>query len=170
MKLIEKYALRKLRKKAALVKRQVKLPNPESIRKVGVLWQPEQKEAFEFLADHFSASPVIFRNLCVLDEKTEEETGINTITPNDLNWLGFPKPGPADDFITTEFDLLLNVALKQNQVLDYLTALSKARFKIGWSHEQNNFFDLNINIGEKQDALFLARQQIFYLCQLNKKA
>lgn len=169
MKLIEKYASRILRKKAALVKRPVKLPNPESIRKVGVLWQPEQKEAFQFLDDHFSASPVILRNLCVFDKKTEEETGINTITPKDLNWLGFPKPGPADEFMATEFDLLLNIALNQNRVLDYLTSLSKARFKIGWSPEQNNFFDLNINIGEKQDALFLARQQIFYLSQLNKK-
>jgi hypothetical protein len=169
MKLIEKYASRILRKKAALVKRQVKLPNPEYIRKVGVLWQPEQKEAFQFLADHFSASPVILRNLCVFDEKTEEETGINTITPGELNWLGFPKPGPADEFIATEFDLLLNIALNQNRVLDYLTALSKARFKIGWSPDQSNFFDLNINIGGKQDALFLARQQIFYLSQLNKK-
>jgi len=65
--------------------------------------------------------------------------------------------------------LLLNIALNQNRVLDYLTALSKARFKIGWSPDQSNFFDLNINIGGKQDALFLARQQIFYLSQLNKK-
>lgn len=169
MKLIEKYASRKLRKKAALVKRQAKLPNPESIRKVGVLWQPEQKEGFQFLADHFSASPVILRNLCVLDEKTEGKTGINTITPGELNWLGFPKTGPADEFMATEFDLLLNIALNQNRVLDYLTALSKARFKIGWSPDQSNFFDLNINIGEKQNALFLARQQIFYLSQLNKK-
>jgi hypothetical protein len=97
------------------------------------------------------------------------DVGINAITPQTTNWLGFPKKGIAEDFLNTEFDLLLNIALDNNLVLDYLTALSKARFKVGWSPEENNFYDLNINIKGKQDALFLARQQIFYLGQLNKK-
>lgn len=168
MKLIEKYARRKLHQKAVLVKRQVKLPNPESIRKVGVLWQPAQKEAYQFLHDHYSHSQAIFRNLCIYAEVPAVETGTDAITPKDLNWMGFPKPEFVEEFLNTEFDLLLNVALEQNLLLDYLTALSKARFKIGWSPEEKNFFDLNIKIQGKPDALYLARQQIFYLGQLNK--
>ena len=169
MKLIEKYAYRKLHKMAAAMERRVKLPDPGSVRKVGVLWQPDELEAFRFLHDHFAGSGVIFRNLCVYTIKPVEDAGYNTITPKDLNWLGFPRTGLADEFIETGFDLLLNVALEQNLVLDYLTALSKAQFKIGWSSEENNFFDLNINISGKEDSIYLARQQIFYLRQLNKK-
>jgi len=168
MKLIEKYALRKLHKKAALVNRQVKLPHPESIRKVGVLWEPTEKKAFQFLHDHFSHAQVIFRNFCICQENAITETSTNILTPKDLNWYGLPKPGPVDDFINTEFDLLLNIALDQTLLFDYVTALSKARFKIGWSPKESNFFDLNINIKGKPDAFYLARQQIFYLGQLNK--
>lgn len=169
MKLIEKYACRKLRKKAAAVHRRVELPNPDSVRKVCVLWQPSQKEAFQYLHDHFLREQVIFRNLCVYPSNAVADAGTNIITQKDLNWMGLPKTGPADDFIKVEYDLLLNIALEQTLVLDYLTALSRARFKVGWSPNDANFFDLNINIGMKQDALYLAKQQIFYLGQLNKK-
>jgi hypothetical protein len=169
MKLIEKYAFHKLHKMAAAVNRRVKLPDPGSVRKVGVLWQPGQSAAFQYLHDHFSKSGVIFRNLCVYTRKTEDETGYNSITPGDLNWLGFPRSRSSGDFVETEFDLLLNIALEQNLVLNYLTSLSRAHFKIGWSPDEKNFFDLNINIKGKEDALFLAKQQIFYLRQLNEK-
>jgi hypothetical protein len=53
------------------------------------------------------------------------------------------------------------------QNINYITALSRAKFKTGWSPDEKNFFDLNIKINEKQDALYLAKQQIFYLSQLN---
>ena len=82
--------------------------------------------------------------------------------------MGLPDAVNVDNFIETEFDLLLNVALQQNLILDYITAFSRASFKIGWSPVKENYFDLNINIGGKQDALYLARKQIFYLGQLNK--
>jgi hypothetical protein len=167
IKLIEKYAYRKLHQKVSAIDRRVKLPHPESIRKVAVLWQPEQKEAYRFLRDHFSHALVIFRNICVYSHNPAVEAGNNTITPKDTNWLGFPKKGFAEDFLNTEFDLLLNIALEQNLLLDYLTALSRARFKVGWSPNEHNFYDLNINIKGKHDALYLASQQIFYIRQLN---
>ncbi len=169
MKLIEKYAYRKLRKMAAAVERRVKLPDPDHIRKVGVLWQPVEKEAFQYLHNHFAGSAVIFRNLCVHTITPEGEAGANAIIPHDLDWLGFPKRGMAEDFIETDFDLLLNIALEQNLVLDYLTALSKAHFKIGWYPDELSFFDLNINISGNKNSLYLAQQQIFYLRQLNEK-
>jgi hypothetical protein len=170
MKLIEKIAYYTLSKKIKAVNRQVQLPHPDQIRKVGVVWQPGEKAAFQLLHDHFARDKVIFRNMCVYEDHAGVPEGTNAITSKDLNWMGLPKPGPVDDFIKTEFDVLFNIALEQNLVLDYITALSHARFKAGTSVSQRNFFDLNINIGNKQDALYLAEQQIFYLRQLNKKA
>ncbi len=168
MKIIENYAYRLLNKKSRAFKRRVELPDPETAGKVGVLWHPSQREAFQYLHDYFSHKQTIFRNLCVYSEEPDEPGGSNRITPKDLNWMGFPKPGPCDDFIKTEFDLLLNITLESSRAIDYITALSRAKFKIGWSPGEKNFFDLNINIRQNQDALYLAQQQIFYLAQLNK--
>ena len=135
MKLIEKFAYRKLQKEAAAVKRRIVLPNPESLRKVCVLWQPSQEQAFKFLHDYFQRSQTIFRNFCVYSHQTVVAAGTNMITPKDLDWMGLPKKGIADDFIKTEYDLLMNIALEQNLVLHYLTALSRASFKkIGRAH------------------------------------
>jgi len=106
--------------------------------------------------------------MCVYEDHAGVPGDSSIITSKNLNWMGLPKPGPVDDFIKTEFDVLFNIALEQNLVLDYITSLSHAKFKTGWSPEKHNFFDLNINIGNKQDALYLAEQQIFYLRQLNK--
>jgi hypothetical protein len=169
MQLLTKYAYRKLRKKAGPLNRHVKLPHPDEIKKVGVLWQPSQNEAYIFLYNYFLQKQAIFRNLCVNIENSEQSSETNIITSKGINWMGFPKKGIADDFINTEFDLLMNIALEQNMVLDYITALSRAKFKTGWSPDENNFFDLNIKINGKLDALYLAKQQIFYLSQLNEK-
>ncbi len=107
--------------------------------------------------------------MCIDINNNEIVKATNIITSKDLNWIGLPREESCESFINTEFDLFLNVALHQNLPLVYVTALSRAKFKVGWSPADHNFFDLNIKIGSKQDALFLAEQQIFYLSQLNKK-
>lgn len=170
MKIIEKIAYYTLSKKIKATKRQVQLPHPDHMRKVGVVWQPNEKAAFQYLHDYFAREKVIFRNMCVYNDNAGIPEDTSIITSKDLNWMGFPKPGPVDDFIDTEFDVLFNIALEQNRVLDYITALSHAKFKTGWSPKNKNYFDLNINIENKQDALYLAEQQIFYIRQLNKTA
>ena len=150
------------------MKRSPELPNLETVKKVGVIWQLSQNKAFHYLQDYFSKKQVIFRSLCVFEENLKLVPDANSIISKDLNWLSFPKPGKIDSFIELEFDLLLNVALEQNITLDYITIVTQAKFKTGWSADENNFFDLNINISQNQDALYLAKQQIFYLRQLNK--
>ncbi len=170
MKLIEKYAYKKLEHKFNDVHRRVFLPPLETVIKVGVIWKPEYQDAYNFLHEYFVHSQVIFRNLCIFEDEEPKQYSSNTITKKDLNWLGLPKSGIIDSFIQTDFDLLFNVALEQNLVLDYVTALSRAKFKIGWSEKTDHFFDLNINISANPDALYLAKQQIFYIGQLNKNS
>ena len=168
MKITEKIAYYQLQRKTMGLLRKAEIPPPNKLKKVGVVWRPEEKEAFKYLHDQFSHTKIIIRNLCIYDGKVPPSNDSSIITQKDLNWLGLPVSVNVEDFIKTEFDLLLNVSLQQNLVLHYITALSRARFKIGWSPEERNYFDLNINIGAKQDALYLAKQQIFYLAQLNK--
>lgn len=151
------------------MQRQPVFPDIETAKVIGVLWQPTQKEVYTFLKEYFNRDKVIFRGFCVFEEGVNPPPYTNTITVNDLNWWGLPKPGPVDEFIAMNFDVLFNIAIHQNFVLDYITALSQAMFKIGWSPDEKNYFDLNIKIGENHDSMYLAKQQIFYLAQLNKR-
>ncbi len=164
----EKFVRRKLAKLTKDIPRKPVLPYINKVKVIGVIWQPSQKEAYNYLRNYFNREHVIFRGFCVFEETLNPHPDTSSLTVRDLNWWGLPKPDMIDDFTNMKFDVLLNIALKQNLVLDYITLISKARFKVGWSPNDNNYFDLNINIGEKLDAMYLAKQQIFYLAQLNK--
>ncbi|MEN8115417.1 MAG: hypothetical protein ABFS16_00440 [Bacteroidota bacterium] len=165
----QKYALHKFRKLAAKQTRKPVVPSLDSAKLIGVIWHPMQKEAYQYLKVYFNKEKVIFRGYCVFDGEINPPADSNTLTGADLTWLGFPKPEKIENFTNINFDILISLTLNQNLVLDTITMLSKAKFKVGWSPNERNFFDLNIKIGENQDALYLAKQQIFYLSQLNQK-
>jgi hypothetical protein len=165
----EKIARRKLAKITSAIDRSPVFPNINTVKAIGVIWQPTQKEAFQYLKSYFNREQVIFRGFCVFETITNPHQDANTLTVQDLDFWGLPKKDKVDEFINIRLEVLFNIALENNLVLDYITALSQARFKVGSSQNVNNYFDLNINIGENQDAMYLAKQQIFYLAQLNKK-
>lgn len=165
----EKIAQRKLAKLARNVSRKPVFPDVSKAKVIGVLYHPSQKEALNYLKSYFNREQIIFRGFCVFEENSNPHPDANSLTVKDLNFWGLPKSEAVRDFIEMKFDILLNISLNQNLVLDYITLLSRAQFKVGSSPDEKNYFDLNINIGEKQDVMFLVKQQIFYLAQLNKK-
>lgn len=169
MGLKQKYAKYKFRKLAETLSHSPVLPHLDSAKLIGVIWHPTQKEVYQYLKNFFKREQVIFRGFCVFEEGVNPRIDSNTLTTADTTWLGFPKPEKIEEFTKINFDILINLSLKQNLVLDTITLLSKAKFKVGYSADEINYFDLNINIGEKDDAMYLAKQQIFYLGQLNKK-
>ncbi len=165
----EKIARRKLAKIISNIERIPVFPNINTVKTIGVIWQPTQKEAFQYLKNYFNREQVIFRGFCVFEAITNPHQDSNTLTVKDLDFWGLPKKEKVDEFTNIRFEVLFSIALEDNIVLDYITALSQARFKIGSSQNVNNYFDLNINIDENRDSMYLAKQQIFYLAQLNKK-
>lgn len=165
----EKIARRKLAKIISGIDRSPVFPNINTVKTIGVIWQPTQKEAFQYLKSFFNREQVIFRGFCVFEAITNPHQDANTLTVKDLDFWGLPKKEKVEEFTNIRFEILFNIALEDTLVLDYITALSQARFKVGSTQNSNNYFDLNINIGENQDSMYLAKQQIFYLAQLNKK-
>jgi hypothetical protein len=164
MRLIEKYKRRILLKRAAEVKRTVRIIAPDKVRKAGIIWMGTDIKAFNFLQEYFRAKSVIVRNICFSSEK--ESTESNVLTGKDLNWLGFPVGGTVQTFLNTDFDLLMNVSATPCFPLDVITALSAASFKIGWDQNGYGFYDLTVNVTKNPDSLFLAEQIIFYLTSL----
>lgn len=169
MKIKEIIAHKKFEKLISKTERQVVFPNINTVKNIGVIWQPTQKEAFQYLKSFFNREQIIFRGFCVFEKITNPHQDSNTLTVKDLDFWGLPKKEKVDEFTSIRFEILLNIALEDSLVLNYITALSQAKFKVGSSINAKNYFDLNINIGENTDPMYLAKQQIFYLAQLNKK-
>lgn len=168
-KIKEIIARKKFERLISTIDRKPVFPNINTVKTIGVIWQPTQKEAFQYLKSYFNREQVIFRGFCVFEAITNPHQDANTLTVKDLDFWGLPKKEKVEEFTNIKFEVLFNIAFENNLVLDYITALSQARFKVGSSPDTNNHFDLNINIDENRDAMYLAKQQIFYLAQLNKK-
>ena len=169
MKIKEIIAHRKLTKLISNIDRRPVFPDINTVKTIGVIWQPTQKEAFQYLKSYFNREQVIFRGFCVFEAITNPHQDSNTLTVKDLDFWGLPKKEKVEEFTNIRFEILLNIAMENNLVLDYITALSQAKFKVGSSPNKNNYFDLNINIDKNGDSMYLVKQQIFYLAQLNKK-
>lgn len=78
------------------------------------------------------------------------------ICMKELNLLGIPSKSFLDDFLDEEFDLLISLDLEQNSVLQYLAAMSKAKFKVGFNHPDNlQYFDFLVGAreGDMQDYI-----------------
>lgn len=168
-KIKEIFARKKFERLISTIDHKPVFPNINTVKTIGVIWQPTQKDAFQYLKSYFNREQVIFRGFCVFESITNPQQDSNTLTVKDLDFWGLPKKEKVEEFINIKFEVLFNIALDNNLVIDYITALSQARFKVGSSPDTNNHFDLNINIDENRDAMYLAKQQIFYLAQLNKK-
>lgn len=168
-KIKEIFARKKFARLISNIDRKPVFPDINKVKTIGVIWQPTQKEAFQYLKSYFNREQVIFRGFCVFEAITNPHQDANTLTVKDLDFWGLPKKEKVEEFTNIKFEVLFNIAFENNLVLDYLTALSQAKFKVGSSPDHNNYFDLNINIEENRDAMYLAKQQIFYLAQLNKK-
>ena len=63
----QKYAYHKLAKLLAVQKRNPEIPKLVKHCKVGVIWQPSEKPAVQYLRDYFNKQGAIFRDYCIFD-------------------------------------------------------------------------------------------------------
>jgi len=89
------------------------------------------------------------------------------ITRKDLNWYLKPSGEAVDAFFATDPDLLLDFTPNLMLGLQFLIQLSSARFKVGCYTEEDNDYDLMINLTENQTIAFLAEQFKRYIAMLN---
>jgi hypothetical protein len=166
MKWLEKLGRSRLMKRMKQNARKVILVSPEKVRKVGIVWHEENRDAFQYLQDYFGKDGTVVRNICYSEEKVPSHSQV--ITRKQTNWLGFPVGSVPDEFIRTEFDLLINVTIKPCFALEVITGLSAASFKAGWDFSKSGFYDLSVDVTSRPESLYLAEQLIFYLQTLNK--
>jgi len=74
---------------------------------------------------------------------------INFLTKKEVTWYGAPKGEIAEAYFSKTPDLLFVINFKEDLTIEYLTRLSRARFKVGCFTENENDLDLMINPGNK---------------------
>ena len=85
----------------------------------------------------------------------------------DFGWNGQIKNLDLQEFIESEFDALISFYQRDNLELNYATACSKAKFKIGISNYNQKLNDFIIDINPRFTDIF-AKELKKYLKGLNK--
>ncbi len=86
------------------------------------------------------------------------------ICKRNVDFLGAPRHTYLDAFLDEEFDLLISLDQEQDTVLQYLAAVSLARFKVGWNHPANlPYFDFLVGGTKPGDMKGYIHQLIHYL-------
>ncbi len=90
----------------------------------------------------------------------------NELSERDFYFFGKLKNEEIKKVVKSEFDLLLNYT-NDNRYLNYVTAFSKAKFKVGLKNSEQKLFDLIIDVDKENVDLF-HNELMKYLKILNK--
>jgi Family of unknown function (DUF6913) len=102
--------------------------------------------------------------LAYLNTSQEQE---NFVFPHfdkkDLDWALRPQGQAVNSFLQQPFDILINLAKQQNIPLEYVAALSKAKFRVGPLTGESFCYELMIEATGAKDVKAFLSQVSFFL-------
>lgn len=166
-----------LNRKVSNFARNKEFINLEAARTIGILFHHIDNESFitvkEFIKDITKENRQIYAIGYIEAMEVPDfyllKRGIEFFCLKDLNWLFKPELDFLEVFAEKEFDLLINLSIDDYFPVEYIYALSKARFKIGKHSDNYEYADLSIDIKDSRDINYLVQQISYYLKIINKK-
>ncbi len=146
-------------------------------KSIGLLFDPTEEADFElvkkfikYIRDYKKQVKSIgFYNLKQVPSMQYSKLEYDFISQKELNWWYKPTEDFIPAFLEEEFDILINLSLKNHFPITYMAALSRAKVKIGPAGEGNEkFYDIMIDVGEEQQLKFYLKQLDHYLNLINR--
>jgi len=154
-----------------LVKRQPK--GFEDAKTFGILFdatEPEHRQAIKRYVQFLKQQGKQVKVLAFLNENQKQENfTFKHFSRKELDWVLRPLGNEVDEFINTPFDFLINICLKANQPLEYISTLSKAHTRVGPYTDKPYSFDLMIETQEQSNIQYFIKQLEYFLSRMNRK-
>jgi hypothetical protein len=101
------------------------------------------------------------------DEITEHKGDVLIINKRKVDWMKIPTDEKVEQFTAKKFDLLLASFTQPNDTLEYIAAVSKAKWKVGaYAADKTHLYDLMINLSGKNDLPYFLEQTTHFLNQV----
>jgi hypothetical protein len=149
----------------------------DKAKTVGILFDATNAEDYEivkryvvYLREHQKRIKVIgYFSTKQIPTLTYSKLEYDFFSVKELNWLGKPTSPVIQNFINEEYDLLIDLNIHDHFALKYISALSKAAFKVG-KYDENNIetFDMMIDADNTKTVKYFLRQIDTYITMLNK--
>jgi hypothetical protein len=149
-----------------------KLQSWDMVRSIGVLYTVPEEEAYVKFSAHIAAMQSEKKELKALGLHLSKEIphycyprlSFDYFSRKDLNWFGKPGGAKVNDFINTEFDLLINLDMSCAPVFDYIVGVSKAKLKCGlYKPETVPLYDFMISDLQANNPEVLMNQIVDWL-------
>jgi len=163
-----------LNKKLKRLKRKRGVFNFNTAKKIGIIYNATHQQNYEIANEFISKIKTLNNDIISLgfvDSKEVLNFYSKTIknqffSRKNLNWYGKPNNPFIEEFISTEFDILIDLSIINDYPIQYITALSKAKFKVGKFKDKNAYYDFMIDIKDN-DIDLLINQIYHYLNIIN---
>ncbi len=152
--------------------------NFNEIKTVGILFDSSNSEDYDlvkryvtYLREHTKKVKVLgFFSTKNIPTLTYSKLEYDFFSLKELNWVGKPTTHIIDNFINEEFDLLIDLNIHDHFALKYISALSKAKFKVGkYKEKDEEIYDMMIDSDNTQKLKYFLRQVDTYITMLNKQ-
>lgn len=128
------------------------------VQTVGVLLNLEEFDDFESFRAYFKELGLVSPKSKVVafieDEKKITNLWDTYFIPKNFGWKGKILSVDLQSFIDTEFDVLISYYKQDRLETNLITALSKAKFKVGLSGLDDRLYDLIIDVPIKNFRTF----------------
>lgn len=172
----QKLGNRALNNKLRNFERQRRSYNFESAKTAGILFTPTDQVSFEQIKQFLNYLGNYKLQIYVLgyiDSKTIPESflfwkGINLFSRKELGWTLIPKSHLVTDFIDKQFDLLFDLSMDDFFPVEYISRLSKSKFKVGRYTSGHRSFDLMFELNKTNKLEVYLDYIKHYLNLINK--
>ena len=149
-------------------KRQVNVCNINNAKTIGILFNATHQISFDIVKEmvkNIANKKNKIEVLGYVDSKNLIDhylyrKGFDFFTHKQLNWYYKPVDETVHSFIEKKFDILINLSLDEPYPIQYIVALSKAKFKVGKYSLGNEYLDFMIDIEKEKEAMKNLRKEI----------
>jgi len=156
--------------------RNKKFNNLRNAHKIGIVWDGDLVSDFKHITNLYQrlqssgvqADIVCYFSGKILPDDYTALRYLSCIKKSDLSFFYIPDRDDINDFISTPYEILIDINFRNKFPLLYITALSRAEFKIGAGGTiNNNILDMTLEIADKEDIEFYLQQVEHYLNMIN---
>lgn len=151
--------------------------NFHNIKTVGILFDATNAEDFELVKRYIiylreyrkRVKAIGFFSTKEIPAFTYSKLEYDFISAKELNFYGKPTSMIAKNFIDEEYELLIDLNVNDHFPLRYISALSKATFKVGkYNEKDTEIYDLMIDADNTKTVKYFLRQVDTYITMINK--
>jgi len=144
-----------LKRESATIERNLKMVNLSHAKSIGIVYPlfdiPDYNQVMEFVTqlqhDRKEVKALGFVQEKNLISRFPPKLSYDFFSRDNLNWFNKPVNDRVQDFVSREFDLLIDLTMHEHLPTKYVVGLSKARCKVGRFCDNNaRYYDLMINI------------------------